>query len=245
MSSWQYTIFIVYKIKCCVLDWRVEFFTRDDTSAQFFLLYIYIIKKLLCWHIISCICRSTPWCIHTNLKFEFLRYNTSGWKTFKKMGVLLRCGCVRNCGVWRPRCRAVWHVTEYAVVVEWWLAGKRRVPGAVRVPSCPPLLSHEMSEDRAGNPAVQKRYIPRLIGVTAFCISFKALSLSREERLLGSSCPSFRPCPRLYQLSSNIREVWYRGLVMAICREIPNLVKIEKKNIGPLTWRPKWTSLVV
>jgi len=25
MSPWQYTIFIVYKIKCCVVDWHVVF----------------------------------------------------------------------------------------------------------------------------------------------------------------------------------------------------------------------------
>ena len=35
MSPWQYTIFIVYKIKCCVIDWHVVFVSLKNSNAYF------------------------------------------------------------------------------------------------------------------------------------------------------------------------------------------------------------------
>jgi len=32
MSPWQYTIFIAYKIKCCVIDWHVVFICYNTSG---------------------------------------------------------------------------------------------------------------------------------------------------------------------------------------------------------------------
>jgi len=34
MSSWQYTIFILYKIKCCVIDWHVVFICYNTLGSK-------------------------------------------------------------------------------------------------------------------------------------------------------------------------------------------------------------------
>jgi len=36
MSPWQYTIFIVYKIKCCVIDWHIVFICHNTSGWKTF-----------------------------------------------------------------------------------------------------------------------------------------------------------------------------------------------------------------
>jgi len=42
MSPWQYTIFIVYKIRCCVIDWQVIFMCCDSKTS---------VSGVFAWHL--------------------------------------------------------------------------------------------------------------------------------------------------------------------------------------------------
>jgi len=61
MSPWQYTIFIVYKIKCCVTDWQVVFIYDNILSK-----YIHMVRL---------------WCLYSNIfsSSQIFDCTSSGW----------------------------------------------------------------------------------------------------------------------------------------------------------------------
>ena len=65
MSPWQYTIFIVYKIKCCVIDWHVLFICNifyNYVLGTGVLMVSFVTDRFKCKFIWHCKCRvNVPW----------------------------------------------------------------------------------------------------------------------------------------------------------------------------------------